>query len=600
MFQFRWLWENLRGRRLVFVCGLLISVVTSLMQLVNPKLTQVLVDEVVVGVKAANGTVAHHTAILLPLLIAMGGVTLARTLLRYFMVLCMENSSQHMVIRMRDRLFKSLMKQDMKFYDAFRTGDLMTRLTGDLDMVRHAVAWISYNITDSVVLYVSVFVYFLTVSWQLTLALFATTPVIFGITYLFSKRIRPVFVGLREKLSQLNTVAQENIAGNRVVKAFSREAFEMEKFGKRNDEFRHSNLATSYTWLKFYPFIETIAQSLTVITILAGGLLIMGGKLTFGQLTAVSALTWAVSNPMRMLGMILNDLQRFFASANKVIELYYAHPTIVDRDDAKTLGPNAKGAVRFEDVSFGYGGHTVLEHVNLDILPGETVGIMGPTGSGKTTLVNLIARFYDATGGRVLFDGVDVRELTLKSLRSRIGMATQDVFLFSDTIDSNIAYGRPDLPDGVMRRAAEAADADAFIRAAQDGYDTIIGERGVGLSGGQRQRLALARALAVHPPLLVLDDTTSAVDMETEEQIRRNLAALDYPCTKIIIAQRYTSVRHADRIIILKGKGIAESGTHEELMRRRGYYYGIVKLQQEGFADTDTAAEKEVSLDGAE
>lgn len=583
MFQLRWIWRNLEGNKIKYSIGILISVVSSLIVLINPKIMQIITDNIIVGIKGTNGVVDRQVGMLMPLLIIMVSVTLGRALMRYLMIILFEQTSQTLIVKVKKRLFENLQNQDMHFYDSYRTGDLMTRLTGDLDMVRHTVAFIVYQITDSVTLFLAVLVYFTTVSIYMTLLIFALTPFIFAVTYIFSKKIRPLYVDLRERLSLLNTTAQEDISGNRVVKAFNREEFEIEKFTKKNDEYRKANLKASYMWLKFSPVIEMLAQSLTVITVLAGGIFIIRGELTFGDLMAFSALSWAISNPMRMLGIILNDLQRFFASSDKVIELYYSHPTIIDRFDATEFDGKAKGKISFEDVTFNYGHETILENINLEINPGETVGIMGATGSGKTTLINLIARFYDVKSGSVKLDDIDVRNIKLKSLRSNIGMATQEVFLFSDTVDSNIAFSSPDMPESKVQEYAKVADAHGFITRMKEGYDTIIGERGVGLSGGQKQRLALARALAVRPSVLILDDTTSAVDMETEKYIQQKLGELDFTCTKIIIAQRISSVKNADKIIILGNKKIIEQGTHDELIAKHGYYYNINLLQQQGY-----------------
>ena len=570
----------MKGWRYMFVVGVVLSVFTSVVSIVNPKLSQLLVDDVIVGVKNADGLVTHHTEMLLPILAAMVGVQLAISSLRYLMIVLFEKSSQNLLSRLRGKLYDNLQKQDMRFYDTYRTGDLMTRLTGDLDLVRYFIAWDVRNITDSITLFTVTIVYFFTINWQLTLALVATAPFIFVVTYVFSRKIHPLFVNLREKLSQLNTAAQENISGNRVVKAFNRENHEIEQFRKKNGDYRETNLKIAYTWLSFSPVLETLAQSLTVITVLLGGVLIIRGQLTYGELMAFSVLTWALANPMRLLGQILNDVHRFSASASKVIELYYARPDIRSRENAKDSGEKIRGGIVFDHVHFRYGSEVVFQDLSFEIRPGETVGIMGPTGSGKTTIVNLIARFYDVSSGSVRVDGVDVRDYPLVKLRASVGMATQDVFLFSDTIDGNIAYGDPDMPEEMVREYARAADADGFIRETADGYNTIIGERGVGLSGGQKQRLALARALAVRPPILILDDTTSAVDMETERLIQQNLSGLDFDCTKIVIAQRVTSVKDADKIIMLGERGIAEMGTHAQLLKNRGSYYDIYCLQQ--------------------
>jgi ATP-binding cassette subfamily B multidrug efflux pump len=585
MFQLKWVWGNLKGKQTIYIIACIISAITSAFLIINPKISQILVNNVIVGVKDANGTVVHHNEQLIPLLLLMIAVQLGRDGLRYIMILFYENSTQHLVVKIREKLFDNIQKQDMSFFDTYRTGDLMTRLTGDLDMVRHTFAWVIYNLIDSFVIFFVTIIFFFTISWQFTLVLVAITPFIFIVTYRFSKKIRPLYIDLREKLSQLNTSAQENISGNRVVKAFNRQEYETEKFREKNEEFQKANLNAAFTWLKFFPVIETMAQSLTVITILLGGLFIIEGQLNYGDLMAFSMLTWAISNPMRMLGILLNDVQKFFASASKVIDLFYSHPKIVSRLHAINFDKRMKGNIKFDKVTFGYGGEIVLDEISLEIKQGQTIGIMGPTGSGKTTLINLIARFYDVKSGRVLLDNIDVRNLDLKKLRSSIGMATQDVFLFSDTVDGNISYSNPDLSEEKVREYASAADADEFIKKMPKGYNTIVGERGVGLSGGQKQRIALARAIAVRPPVLILDDTTSAVDNETEKYIQQKLTELDFPCTKIIIAQRASAVKNADKIIILDHKKIIEQGTHQELINLKGYYYNINRLQQDCFLD---------------
>lgn len=312
---------------------------------------------------------------------------------------------------------------------------------------------------------------------------------------------------------------------------------------------------------------------------MVGGLFVINGRITIGEFTAFAGLIWTLANPMRNIGTIINDFQRFTASANKIIEIYYGRSKIADREDAVDIEGRIKGDISFKDVSFSYGNTEVLHNINLDIKAGETVAIMGETGSGKTTLTELIPRIYDVNGGQVLVDGKDVRMLKLKQLRGGIGVATQDVLLYSDTIDGNIAFGNTDMSEEEVVKCAEYADADNFVRKLSEGYETIVGERGVGLSGGQKQRIALARALAVKPSILILDDTTSAVDTETEKHIQNSLRNLDFPCTKIIIAQRISSTKDADKIVILKNGTIMDIGTHEELINREGYYKEVYELQ---------------------
>lgn len=571
MFQLRWIWKNMQGKRRFFVMGLILSVTTMSMMIIIPKLSQVLVDDVLKG---------GQTDKMFPVLLAMCGVQLLRTTLRYLMIICLEISSQHMIIRIRNHIFDNLVHQEIRFFDRNRTGDLITRVTGDIEYVRHTCAWIVYQFTDSVSVFVASIAFLATINLGLTLLMLSITPLIAVLSWRYIKRIRPIYAHLREKLSQLNTVAQENIAGYRVVRAFVREDYEIEKFSERSEQFRKANLTASYKW-QFFSFVTNIiSQSLTVIMILAGGLFIINGTLTYGELTAFSGLTWALSNPMRNFGVILNDLERFFASAEKVIEVYYAKPTIADRHDAVNISGNIKGKIEFKNVSFSYKkGQIVLDNVSFTIEPGETVAIMGPTGSGKTTIVNLLARLYDVDKGEILIDGINIRMYKLSTLRKSIGIAMQDVFLFSDTIDGNIAYGDPDMPEEDVFKYAQMAAADQFIRKMEESYNTIVGERGVGLSGGQRQRISLARALAVKPPILILDDTTSAVDMETEKYIQHQLNNnIDFDCTKIIIAQRISSVKNADKIMILEN-GKLDIGNHESLMRRNKYYREICELQ---------------------
>ena len=573
MFELKWLWKYMGKKRHLFVVGLILSAVTSAMLVINPMLSQKLIDNVITPKK---------TDLLLPILGTMLAVELVRLALRYVMIVCLEKNSQQMLDDVRKRMYAVIEEQDYRFFGRIRTGDLMTRITSDLDLVRHFCSWISYNIVDSVVIFTVTILYLSTVNGPLTLCMAAITPFILLVTYIFSKKIGPMYVDLRAKLSRLNTVAQENIAGNRVVKAFAREPFEEEKFRACNAEFRDKNLQATYVGVKFQPVIDLLSQSLTVTSLLVGGAFMMKGLLTAGDLMAFTSLTWALTNPLKNLGTLINDVQRFFASCRMVIEIFYAQPTIVDRSAASAPKERTRGDVEFRNVSFRFGESDVLSGISFHIPAGKTFGVMGATGSGKTTLVNLIDRVYDATEGQVLLDGRDVRDYTMKSLREAVGMATQEVFLFSDSVRSNVSYGCPGQTREEAEKYMKLAAADEFVEALPDGCDTLIGERGVGLSGGQKQRLALARALAVRPSVLILDDTTSALDTETEKYIQNQLRRLDFPCTKIIVAQKISSVMQADCILVLDRGRIAEMGTHEQLLRNGGYYSRIWALQNSG------------------
>ena len=580
MFQIKWIWENMKGYRKRYILALCMSVISQIMYLTNPIFGQKIVDTFIYNDNAAEN-LANGKKLLTLLCLGMIGFTIIRTVIHFSSNMLYEVCSQGMLSKIRNYLFANVQKQDMTFYDRSSTGDIMTRLSGDLDMVRHSVAWIIKTLLESIVLFTTSTVYFFILDPIMALCLLALTPLIFIISGIFRKDVGPKYVDLRERLSKLNTAAQENIAGNRVVRAFAREDYEIDRFREKNRDYNEANKTAAMTWLKYFPYIETTAQGLTVVQLIAGGIFVITGRLTMGEYVAFSGLIWTLSNPMRNVGTLINDLQRFMASAAKIVEVYYSRPFIVDRVDAKEMPERLKGDVEFKNVSFSYDGTPVLKDVSFKINAGETVAVMGETGSGKTTLVNLIPRLYDPKRGEVLVDGVNVRFIKLETLRGNIGMAMQDVLLWSDTIDGNIAFGDSDMPEEDVHKFAHAADADDFIENLSDGYDTIVGERGVGLSGGQKQRISLARALAVRPAILILDDTTSAVDLETEKHIQENLAALDFKCTKIIIAQRISSAKDADKIIILKNGKISEMGTHEELLKNEnGYYSEIYRLQQ--------------------
>lgn len=591
MFELKWLWQNLKGNRARYILALCLSVVGSALTIVNPYISQRIVDTFIAGDDAVQNLTTER-GLLIALCLGMIGFSLLRTGLAYLTTMQYERSSQNMLYNIRIYLYNKIQGQDRAYYDHNRTGDLMTKMTGDLDMVRHSMAWIFKTIIESLTIFAAAVIYFFTIDAGLTLWMLILSPPIFIVAYIFAKRVRPMYIDLRERLSQLNTTTQENISGNRVVKAFAREAFEIEKFTAKNVNYSTANKKAALVWLDYFPYLESFAQGFNVILMIAGGIYLMDGRITFGEFAAFSSLIWAISNPMRNIGIIINDIQRFFASLSKIIDIYYARPMIANEHNPVNKR-RYEGRIEFQKVRFKYDSAVVLDDVSFTVEPGETVAIMGSTGAGKTSIINLIPRFYDVASGRVLVDGVDVRELELDELRGNIGMATQDVLLFSDTIDGNIAYGEPELPEEDVVDYARLAAAHDFITKMPEGYDTVVGERGVGLSGGQKQRIALARALAVQRPILILDDTTSAVDLETEEHIQRSLRELDYPCTKIIIAQRVSTTCEADRILILDRGRLIEEGTHAELLAQRGYYYDVFMLQNEGIGRQVSAHGKE-------
>lgn len=575
-----WLWENMQGTRGIYIVGMLGTIVYNVLQLTVPYYSGKIVDIFLTG-ENARENMRTNSDLFYKLLIAMVGFTFLRTIIVYLDCMIYEHVSQTVLYRVRNYLYNKIERQDMTFYSTYRTGDLMTRVTGDLDAVRHMVAWVIRMVIESFSLFGAAAIFFLYINWRMALCLLVISPFVFWIIYLFKNKVAPMHALLREKLAQMNTYAQENISGNRVVKAFAREDYEIQKFDKANRDYAKTNKATGMVWLKFYPYVESIANLMPVVMLAVGGVFLIRGQLTMGEYVAFSGLIWAIANPMRQMGNIMNEFQRFSAASKKVMEIYYSKPKIKDAEDAVAHPGRFEGKIEFSDVSFQYedGDLPVLHDINFTVEPNETVAIMGETGCGKTSLIHLIPRFYEPTKGEIRIDGIPVGKLKLADLRKNIGLATQDVLLYSDTIEGNIAYGDSTIDlDEVMKFAKYSAASD-FISKMPEGYDTIVGERGVGLSGGQKQRISLARALAVKPSILILDDTTSAVDMETEKQIQQSLRELDFPCTKIIIAQRISTTKAADKILVLQDGYIREAGTHEELLAKKGYYYELVKLQ---------------------
>ena len=575
-----WLWENMSGKRILFIVALFGTALYNVLQLVVPHYSRQLIN-LFSEAEKEHITLADKSDTIYHLIFLMVALTLFRVVVVYLDCMAYERVSQGTLFRIRNYLYDKIQRQDMKFYSTYRTGDLMTRVTGDLDAVRHNIAWVIRCIVESLTLFLSASVYFFLIDVKLALCIVSIAPLIFIIVLRFRKNVAPMHKALREKLAGMNTDAQENISGNRVVKAFAREEYEKEKFDTSNKDYRDTNVKTQMVWLKFFPFVELIANALPVILLLVGGIFIINGDITMGDYTAFSLLIWAIANPMRMMGNIMNEFQRFSAASDKIMEIYYSEAEIVNHPDAIPHPGRFEGKVEFDHVSFQYedGKLPVLKDISFVAEPGETVAIIGETGCGKTSLIQMIPRFYEPNSGSVRVDGVPVENYNMTDLRKNIGLATQDVLLYSDSIEGNISYGAMALTAEEVEKYARYSAASDFIHRMPEGYDTIVGERGVGLSGGQKQRISLARALAIKPSILILDDTTSAVDMETEKQIQHSLRNLDFPCTKIIIAQRISTTKFADKILVLKDGRIIESGNHKDLVAAGGYYSDLVKLQ---------------------
>lgn len=590
MKEIKWTLSFVRGKNAVLLALIWLSgLACTVLLTVEPRIISYVVDDILKPMfEDSSIATAEVITQMVPLLLMAGGVLLLRLILKTWANIYRDEVALRAIVILRKELYEKVGAQSREFFMKNRSGDLINKCTGDLEMMRHFISWVSYNIFESALMVIVVLTVFFSISWEFTLCLLFISPIAFVTAIRMGKIVRPIFGNARAQLSRLNTLVQENISGNRVVRAFCREAFEIEKFDKENEKYYELQLEGNRVWVKYAPIMETVANIMNTCAILIGALMVILDRITLGELYVFTSLSWMLNMPMQQLGFYINDLQRFLASAERVYELYHTDTTIQSPEDGGTT-EEIHGEITLENVTLSYDNDTVLDNINLHIPAGATVGIMGATGSGKTTLLNVITRFVDVTSGRVLIDGVNVRDYNLQHLRRNIGIALQDVFLFSDTAESNIAYGVPDTSMEEVYRAAKDADADSFVTKLPEGYDTIVGERGMGLSGGQKQRLALARALAMNAPILMLDDTTSAVDLETEKYIQERIAAREKQSTKLIIAQRITAVKNADFIIVLENGRIKEQGTHRELLEKKGYYYKIYRIQQ-GIAGADEIA----------
>jgi ATP-binding cassette subfamily B protein len=510
------------------------------------------------------------------------GLALARVLFTFLQGYLAERASQGVAYDLRDALFERIERLSFSYYDRVQTGQLVTRLTSDVEQIRTFAGSGVVQLANAVVMLIGTTVVLLYLDWQLAFVALAIVPIIAVLLVRFVGRIRPLFREIQQTLGRLNTVLQEDLLGVRVIRAFARENYETARYTSVNEELLEKNLTTVRVFSNNFPFVFLFANLGTLAIIWFGGWQVMGGRLSIGDLVAFNTLLGFMLFPILTIGFLSASISRAGASSQRVFDVLDAPLDVKDAPDASTLLP-LSCRVDFDNVSFGYPGSArdILAGVSFTARPGQTVAVLGTTGSGKSTLVNLIPRFYDVTGGAVRLDGNDVRDVTLSSLRSQIGIVLQETRLFSGTARDNVAFGKPDATDEEVVAAAEAAQAGEFIRGLAEGYDTVIGERGIGLSGGQRQRIAIARALLIDPRLLILDDSTSAVDAETEAAIQETLDRLmrEKHRTVFVIAQRVSTVRDADLILVLDEGRIAARGTHEELLRESELYNEILGSQ---------------------
>ncbi len=562
MTPMKWFYSFLRKYKWRMFLGLVLVTVLVTAALASPYISKLIVDEVI---EAGNHTMLRQLILLLIACCVVKG------LCRFFSQVLFETSSQGVLYTMRDQVYRKLLQEDFDFYNKNRTGDLMSRQTGDMDAIRHFVAYVIYVVYENILYFILSIVMISAVNIRLSVCMMLILPLTAATTYFQSRNVHPAFQKCRDAFSSLNSLVQENISGNRVVKAFAKEDYELERFAVENDGYRNAELGAADIWSKYVPVFELLSNLLTIVLMLVGGYMVIRKQMTMGDLVAVNGYLWMLTTPLRMAGWWINDIQRFTTSVEKIYHTYRAEPN-VKQPRNPVHHKKYEGNITFRHVSYQADDEDIIRDISFDVQKGQTVGILGTTGAGKSTVINLLCRFFDVTDGEILVDGINVKDLDLYELRENIGIAMQDVFLFSDTIEGNIAYGRPDCSFERVKEVAKMADANLFIKNMPDGYDTIVGERGVGLSGGQKQRISLARALLKDPSILVLDDTTSAVDMETESYIQRQLENINHSCTTFIIAYRISSLKDADLILVMDQGRIIEHGTHEELVKQNGYY----------------------------
>ena len=560
-----YIWKN--KLRYILAIGSMILAVS--LDLMSPQLTKHIIDDVIVG-----GQIGKLKYLLAGIL----AIGVGRAVFQYIKEYTFDCLGSDIASSMRKDLFIHTQKLSQDFFDRTDTGELMSRIKDDVDKIWDGLSYVSMLLIE-VVIHKSI-VLFCMYTTNVKLAIIPTVAMIFCgcIALIMERKLGAVYEEISEENAELNTVAEENLAGVRTVKAFAREKYEIEKFLNHNNRYYELNMKQSKVFVKYYPYFSVVTKILPLLTLLAGGKIVIDGRMSLGQLAAMVEYSNNIVWPMEMLGWLTNSFSSAIASNRKLKKIYNEVPTIKEKENPIILD-EVKGKITFDHVAYGKEGKHILRDVSFEVQPGETLGIMGETGSGKSTIINLMSRFYDADKGKICLDDVDIRDMKLSQVRESISQVMQDVFLFSDTIAENIKLGKKDyISEEEVEIASNNAQVSEFATKMKNKYNTVIGERGVGLSGGQKQRISIARAFAKKNPILILDDSTSALDMETEQQIQEALRKLD-GVTKVIIAHRISAVKNADEIIILKDGIIAERGKHQQLLEKHGLYYETYQSQ---------------------
>ncbi|MCM3572956.1 ABC transporter ATP-binding protein/permease [Mesobacillus subterraneus] len=554
-----------------FTWSILFMLIVTAITVVYPMILQLTIDEAVIGGRYD----------LIPLLAAgFVGSMVVKGICTYIYQYTGDLFGIHSVYKLRNSLYERLQFLSFRYYDNAKTGDLMSRLTADVEGFRFFLSFGFSELIRFVLLIGISFSVMFYYSISLTFVTLATLPFLAVVVYKFDRAVHPAFRGIRKSFGKLNTKVQENISGINTVKSLSREDYEIGRFNASNGNYKDQYLSTSEIWAKYFPLMEFLGNLSVVLLLGYGGFLVMNESLLPGELVAFYSLVWYIMWPIMNLGFVVNLFSQSKASGERLLEILEADEEIEEKRGALQV-EKLSGDVEFNDVTLRYGDdeNEALYNITFKARPGQTIGLIGSTGSGKTSITQLMTRFYEPVAGQVLIDGLDIKDYSIRSLRSNIGIVLQESFLFSSSIKANISYGNPDATMEEIIAAAKRAQAHSFIMDLPDGYDTILGERGMGLSGGQKQRIAIARAICVNPSILILDDATSAVDMETEFKIQQALLEVMKGRTTFIIAHRISSLKHADEILVLENGAIAERGTHEQLIKNGGTYQKIYDIQ---------------------
>lgn len=565
---------------LPYVIGIIALLASITLDMFNPYIVGEIVDRTVLN---------KDMGYLKTALLALAIITIGRAVLGYIRSINFDIASSKVILDLRKNLFDHIQKLSFSFFDENNTGELMSRIKEDTENIMNALCFGIILFLEQCVYFIIASIILLMINWKLALISLVTMPIIEIVVFKLERSMGISYGKISDQRAVLNSTAQQNISGVRIVKALGREKYEIQKFLQQNEENYNINLEQVKAFSKYNPAIEFLSNLVLVLVISFGGYFVIGGKMSLGTLVSFSNYIFMLIWPMRLMGWLTNVIAQCIASVKKIDKIFDEEPSIKNCDKPKT-SKEVKGHIVFNDVSFDYKGVTVLKDINIEGTPGKTIAIMGITGAGKSSLINLIGRYYDCSKGVVSFDGIDVKEMDLAALRKNVSVVMQDTFLFSDTIDENIRFGTDNISDEDFKSACEDSMVDEFVSQMPKGYNTVVGERGLGLSGGQKQRISIARALVRSPKVLIMDDSTSALDMETEYAIEKAMEQRK-GITKFIIAHRISAVKNADEILYFEDGEIVERGNHTELIKRRGHYYETYREQYRDYSD---ALEKEV------